>query len=315
MKRFVYFALVGIGLSVGDASACDVCATHLALAAREEAGRTTVSVFEQYSDYDAPPGGGHTFTGYATQVSASHWVNGRWAVQAGLPILDKNLDNGEAHESGIGDATLLAVFRAVKHEDAAGYATVDAFAGIEAPTGDSDPLREERDAALEAMHAEEHEHEGGEEDHHAPHPHGHHVALGSGSWDGIFGVSGLWKRGRVMGMGEAQYVLRTEGDFDFEYGDEVIGRAGLFWFALLEDAGSIAAGAEVTADRKAEDRVMGVKQDGSDGDAVYAGPSLRATWNDRLAASFAWDIAVSGEDEGLEGAASTRVRGALAMTL
>ena len=66
------------------------------------------------------------------------------------------------------------------------------------------------------------------------------------------------------------------------------GSAGLFWFVGLEDQGSFAAGTEVTADRKAEDRVLGEKQEGSDGDAVYAGPSLRATWNDRLSAMLAW---------------------------
>ncbi|HEY8241762.1 MAG TPA: hypothetical protein VIH35_09960 [Kiritimatiellia bacterium] len=288
--------------TAGLASACDVCATYIALADREAVGKTSVNVFEQYSKIDAPRSGGDEFEVYHTQISVGHRLNGRWAVQAGLPWLDKELNNET--EEGIGDATLVGVFRAYERKKEANVLLLDVYAGLKLPTGNTDPLEEERDAAIEAKEHEEHGHEEGN----GEHADSHHLALGSGSYDGIFGVSALAKAGRWLGLADVQYRLATEGDFDFEYGDAINARLGAQYYALLEDAQTLAVGVDATGDWRDENEVLGETQEDSDVNAIYVGPGLAYTYGGAFRAAFAWDIAVDGENEGLHGAADKRWR-------
>jgi hypothetical protein len=177
---------------------------------------------------------------------------------------------------------------------------VDAYAGIKFPTGNTDPLEDERDIALEN---EEH----GHEDHEA-HSEGHHLSLGSGSWDGIFGASALAKSGRWMGLADAQYRLTTEGDFDYEYGDECSALLGARYFAVLADEQSLAVGLDLTGDWREENKVLGETQPDTDVSAAYLGPVLAYSRGESFRAWFAWDFAIDGENEGLHGAADQRAR-------
>jgi hypothetical protein len=328
----VKLMVVGMVGSVGVAMACDICATPVVSDAG--AGSTSVSVFEQYSDYETGSKGESAFTSSTTQLSVHRRLHERWAVQVGLPWVDHEL--GDESESGLGDATALVLYRPILVKKEGRRVQVDLYGGVKMPTGDTDELQDERDAALakQAATAEDahghahamgvrvaghagHDHgaEAAEAEHdESGHATGHHLSLGSGSWDGIVGVQGLWQQGRALGTGEFQYTLRTEGDYDFQYGDEWVGRLGAYWMALESASGSLAVGAEGSVESMDENEVLGVEQEGSSKDVAYVGPSLQGVLRDRLSGTLAWDIPVDGENEGVHGAADTRVRASLAVT-
>lgn len=301
MKKFVLI-LAAVLSTAGLAAACEVCGTYVALADREAVGRPSVSVFEQYNKYDAPRSGGHELESWNTQVSGQYRFNPRWSVQAGVPYIDRELD-GET-EAGIGDATLFGVYRVVDVKSGTSTILADAYAGLKLPTGNTDPLKEEREVALENQEHEEHGDEGG----HIAHAHGHHISLGSGSWDGIFGATALLKSGRWMGLANAQYRLTTEGDYEYEYGDECSALLGARYFAVLADEQSLAVGFDLTGDWRDENEVLGETQPDTDVSAAYLGPVLAYSRGESFRAWFAWDVAVDGENEGLHGAADKRWR-------
>jgi hypothetical protein len=300
-KSTIMIRCLAVFLMAHGSWACDVCATHVALSDKESVGRPSVSIFEQLSKFEPSGGEDDTFETWTTQFAVGYRLSERWAVQLGIPYADREL-NGDT-EQGLGDATALAAFRAFQRIQGANVALVDAYAGLEMPTGDSDLLREERDHALEEetmadMPGVPHEH-----------PTGHHLALGSGSWDGIFGVNAYGKYGRWAAQGNAQYKLNTEGDFDFEYGDEFVWLTGVKYFAVLEHAQSLAAGVDLSGNWQDQNKVLGeTDTDHPSTRATYVGPAATYTHGDRLNISVAWDFPIAGEDNGLEGAADTHVR-------
>jgi hypothetical protein len=304
------------------AEACDICATYVALAGRESAGRTTISLYELYSQYDRPSGGGHKFESYTTQFAAGYWLTDRWAAQLGVPYVYRKLN--DQSESGIGDATLILLHRAVDRFVEDNLYRIDVYGGVKMPTGDSDLLRDEREALAHGDGGSMHRHAGHTHDHSAPatahgheadgggHAVGHHLAPGSGSWDGIVGVKGLVKQGRWLGLAETQYNLRTKGDHGFRHGDEWSWRVGAHYYAWLTEERSWTLGVDVSGEWRDENRVDGQKREGSDKSGVYVGPATGFTWGDRLHLAAAYDIPVSERNKGLSGAADRRARVSLA---
>ncbi len=317
-KRIILIAVCALSVrSVTEA--CDICATHVALAGRESAGHTTISLYHMYSRYDRPSGGGHSFDSHTTQAAVSHWLADRWAVQVGVPYVYRKLD--DESESGLGDATLIALYRALNRFVDDHVYRIDVYGGVKAPTGDSDRLRDEREARTSHHHGHAHRHHAPasahdaaseHHGHHRPHAVGHHLAPGSGSWDGIFGVKGMVKRGRWLGLAETQYNLRTKGDHGFRHGDEWTWRIGTHYYALLTEEKSLTAGMNVSGEWRDENRLDGRTLRGSDKAGAYVGPALGYTHSDRLYLTAAYDIPVSERNKGTGGAADHRARVSLA---
>src|SRR6185436_19384933 len=87
--------------------------------------------------------------------------------------------------------------------------------------------------------------------------HQHSLALGSGSFDGVFGLTanGRWQRWFING--QFQYYLRTEGESGFQYGDELIVSGGPGVFVLLNRDYSLSLQANAVYDTMARDEVLG----------------------------------------------------------
>ncbi len=301
-------------MAAGAAPACDFCAARLA-ASTWDGAPTSVSLSDQYSKFDRPSAGGHEFTGHALQLSVSHRMADRWSVQADVPCLDRKLE--DETESGLGDVSLIAAYRAINRTATETPVLVDFYAGVKAPTGNTDPLEEERIATRppsinpDADHDHDHaDADGGET--HETHAHGHHLALGSGSWDLLFGARGLVQRGRWSANAEVQYIARTEGDFDFEYGDEFVSRLGARYFVMQMREVHLSLGPDVTREWRDENKTLGQTSEASSA-ATYVGPAVDLAWPGRLTVSVAWDVGIEGENEGLDGAADQRARASLAL--
>ena len=305
MKKF--YAVVALVLLAGAVNACDICATHVALSSRESTHRASLSLYEQYAEYDATSDSEEAYKSSNLQLGWGYRFSDRWAVQITAPHVEHKL--GDETESGLGDISLLGVYRIGNSVAAEKNAFVDVYAGIKMPTGDSSPLKDEKDAE-----GEEHEHEHMDDEAEGEHHHaeGHDLALGSGSWDGIFGLRGLAQNGRWQGQADAQYLLRTEGDYDFQYGDEFTSRVGLRYYLVLNHRQGIAAGVDALREWSDDNQVLGETQSGTGKSASYVGPAVDMTLGQHLSFSAAYDLAIEGENQGVHGAADQRIRASLA---
>jgi hypothetical protein len=106
-----------------------------------------------------------------------------WAsVQVSVPIIHREFKRVEGfqmdrgRESGLGDISLLANFTPVRFERMNQTLSWSIFGGVKFPTGDSERLKEELDE-VEIPGAPE------------SGVHGHDLALGTGSYDGVVGTS------------------------------------------------------------------------------------------------------------------------------
>ncbi len=292
MNRFLFAALAVFLLHVQSSRACDAHLIPVIPTVLDGAYDTSVNLNGQFSDYDPPKSGGHDFENLTTTLTVGQRVGERWSVQVGLPYIDRTLD--DTGESGIGDVNMIGVFRLYQSRRETSICDVDVYAGVKAPTGDTDPLAEEKEVA-----------EGHGDAHHA---HGHHLALGSGSWDGIFGALAKASRGLWSGSVDVQYILRTEGDYDFEYGDEYYIRGGIYRQFTTGEGSAVLAGVVGSGEWSSKNNVIGETQEGSDKSAGYAGPVITYQTVQTFSVSIAYDFPVYNTDDGLDGAADSRVR-------
>lgn len=121
-----------------------------------------------------------------TQFLLGYQFDDRFGVQLNIPYVrrsftrpaDGSIEKGT--ESGLGDLALIGNFRVYQDVEAESTFIWNLYGGVKFPTGSSDRLQEEIDMAGMDMGA----------------VHGHTLALGSGSYDGIVGTSlfGRWER-------------------------------------------------------------------------------------------------------------------------
>jgi hypothetical protein len=234
MKKYV---CVLFAICIAESWACD--SHKMAVFPVESSANKawSVGLSGQRSEYDRD-GNGPSFDSFTTQLSASRRLGERWMIQLGVPYHDRELDDDS--ESGWGDATVTAAVNLFKNSSA-NASFIDAYAGVKMPTGDSDRLAEEQESVHHggAQHAMHRRARHGAERHgevapkdqpmmHDAHAAGHHLALGSGSWDFLTGITMRHHLGAWRFRAEVQYVIRTEGDYDYRYGNELFARGGIY---------------------------------------------------------------------------------------
>lgn len=297
----------------------------------ESAGATVASVTGQYSEFDPSSSDDHRFESSTVQFGIGRNLGERWSVQVSVPYLDRELD-GES-ERGIGDAVALGVYRLYDTKNR--NVTIDVYAGIKMPTGDAGALKSE--AASADVHAADEHHmvdmsaataspakhgdemhmpaesttmtpaDDEEADHHSS---GHHLALGSGSWDALAGVIVRAGKGLWSSVLDIQYIVRTEGDYNYKYGNNTFAKAGVYRdMDIWSGTGrKLLAGMETSAEWREESELDGVKQSGTKQTAAYLGPTVIFQANSVWSGFAAYDFPVCNRDEGLDGSAEMRIR-------
>ena len=127
---------------------------------------------------------------------------------------------------------------------------------------------------------------------------GHDLALGSGSYDGMVGtgIYGRWKRGFVTAS--VQYSIRSEGDFEHQYANDLTWFGGPgFYLALTHDY-TFALQAVVSGETKGKDTFNGVDDPDSAETLVYVGPQINFTWRSKLSALAGGFAGVPGQLRG-----------------
>ena len=300
-----------IPFSSSSAFACDSCAVYSAMEAQGEsstgwftslAGQYTYFGTTQVDGDEVPNEADQHLDSYITQAVVGYNFTPRLCMQLNLPYIHRSFSRPEGFqtdkgvEQGLGDISLIGRFLILRQDKLDTTFTWNALAGIKLPTGSSSRIKEEFN---------EIEVEG------APESgiHGHDLALGSGSFDGIIGTSAYYRYQRVFATASVQYSLRTEGDYDYRYANGLAWEAGAGGYLLLEHQGTLALELVVSGDYKDTDTFQGEDAADTGMNAVYIGPKFIGTWGSKLSADLGVDMPVKLQNTAFQTVPDVRIRG------
>jgi hypothetical protein len=311
MKHALSLGCCLLAAAASFSKACDLCTVYNASAARGQGNiGLNLSLVEQFThsgtlqengSETADPIGQYRDSSL-TSLILGYNFHRRASVSLSIPYIHRAFKRAEGFEvergteAGLGDVTLVGRWVVLfKPEHEFSYA-VSLLGGVEFPTGDSDRLREEVN----------------EVDVPGAPPsgvHGDDLTLGSGSFDGVVGVSASagWQRWLVTA--DAQYFIRTEGDFDYKFGNELSVSAGPGFYLLFDENRTLALQAVVGYETKGRDSIDGDKRDEGIASAWYAGPGITLTWGERFSATLNADLPLQIANRSFQTVPDYRVRG------
>lgn len=299
-----------------------MCACDLPLVRLENRSGWHAAVSEQYTSYETMLQDGHSISNDSnqflhssvTQVYAGYDFSPAVGVQLNVPLIYRSfrrVENGAVQsgaESGLGDISLLAHWMPLQIATPDVRVTGRLYAGVKLPTGDSSRVAEEgnesHDHGESNAGAEEHEHE-----HEEPSGvHGHDLALGTGSIDGIFGAElyAQWKR--VFVEGSVQVAARGQGHHQYDFADDTAWHAGLGAIVWEGNDFNIGLEARFSGETKGEDKFRGEVSDDTAATNIYLGPRIVATWAGRLGAELGVEFPISRDNSGVQIAPDVRVQ-------
>lgn len=222
--------------------------------------------------------------------------NERIGVELELPVIYRESQfialGGAVHpffrihrtDWGMGDIRLQGHLAVIKKETPGYTLTWNLSAGIKFPTGDSSAL--DRFGLVSNSVG------------------GPDLALGSGSYDGLAGTDILLRRNRLFLTAETQYAIRSEGDFNYQYANNLSWYGGPGIYLLTKDDYSLSVQAIVSGDSKGKDtfEIFGrnIHLTGTSETGVYLGPQINFIWRDRIVAQLGADLPVSTQTDGVQ---------------
>jgi hypothetical protein len=284
--------------------ACDLCSIY---AATQAQGGSGVGLFggvaEQFTHFGTVqedgrkiPGSGQYIDSSVSQVFAGYNLNNRFGIQLNLPVIYRAFGSDTLHgsELGIGDLSLVGTFVAYQTLSEKFNFSWTLLGGVKFPTGDSSRLNTPDDELPEGIG-------------------GHDLALGSGSYDGLVGTSlvGRWKR--VFATANLQYAIRSEGDFEHRYANDLVWVAGPGIYLAMNHRYTLSFQAVVSGETKDKDTFAGVPDGDSAETLVYLGPQLNFTWGSGLSVMGGIDIPVSRDNSGIQVLPDYRIRAAVSL--
>jgi hypothetical protein len=278
---------------------CDLCAIYAATEAQGGAGRVFFGgVAEQFTESGSLYENGHPIASEGqyihssiSQVFAGYNFSDRFSLQLNLPIIYRAYGSDSMHgtESGIGDLSLTGNFKVYEKLSKEFTFTWTVLGGVKFPTGDSSMLNTPDEDLPEGIG-------------------GHDLALGSGSYDGIVGTGIYAYRKRAFLGASVQYAIRSEGDFQHQYANDLTWFGGPGYYLLLSDDYTLALQAVVSGETKSNDTFSGVPDPDSAETLVYLGPQINFTWRNKLSAQLAADLPVSRDNSGIQVLPDYRIR-------
>jgi hypothetical protein len=340
-RRTLVRRAIGLGLCAlapvldpaTSAHACDVCAVYTATEQSESRTGLQLGVAVQHTHFgtlkdnsqQVPNPDGQYLDSTITQLLVGYQLTPRVGVQVNLPIIVRDYRRPQDgrlvrdNVSGPGDLTLLARVLAHSVVTESSVFRFSLLGGLKLPSGDPELLSEELE---ESHHGEvELRHDtpdtdpddggGSAEEGTASGIHGHDLALGSGSVDGIVGGELYWSWHRAFVTGALQYAIRSEGAFDYRYANDLVWSGGPGAYLLLAHDRSLALQALLSGETKGNDEQAGHKLDDTAVTNLYVGPLVRFTWGTSLAAEAGAVFPVLQHETGLQIVADYRLRAAV----
>lgn len=328
-RRVITTWLMQLGvllIAARAARACDLCAIYTTTQLRQQEVGPYAAVAEQYTYFATLKNDGQTVPNPAgerlrssiTQLVGGYQLHPRIGLQLNLPIISRTFRRLEADgikdgdETGFGDMSLIATAQPFTWVDTKRVAHLYLFGGLKFPTGDPSALAEERTEGhapndncarfpIPSVCTPRLRIPVDVRPHHNPSVpsgiHGHDLALGSGSVDGVVGAQAFGSWGRAFATASVQYLARTVGAFDYQYANDLMYEGGPGVFLLLGDhlfgePYAFGAQALVSGETKGTDTLDGRPQGDTGLTTLYLGPAFRFTWGTHLAAEIAADLPV-----------------------
>jgi hypothetical protein len=293
------FALLVLSL---DANACDFCAIYTANQAEGDA-RTGpyLGLSEQFTRFGTLQSEGdevanptdQQLNSSITQLVLGYGVTEHFSVQANLPFIDRQyrrpegflIDKGS--EAGLGDVSLIGKFQLLRADGEELSFSWNVFGGLKLPTGSSKRILEEFNE-VEIPGAPE------------SGIHGHDLALGSGSLDGVIGTEFSLRHDRVFLTGSFHYSMRSQGDYGYSYADDLSWDFAPGVYLMLDHDFTLALQAVVSGERKGTDKFQGASAADTGISSIHVGPRLVGTWKDKLSFEVGLDLPLRIENTALQ---------------
>lgn len=332
--RVALAAALMVGAFTGPAVACDICAIYTNVQLGPSRAGFRLGVAQQYTyfgtrmrDSEVVENPGEKLQSSITQVLLGYNFGPDFGLQVNLPLMYRpytRLEHGElvsGSESGIGDLSLIGTYVPFQAVGERGLFRLTLFGGLKFPTGNSDPLAEEEedeeglniDDLIRQRYGTEATSSLGSVSH-ATSPsaiHGHDLALGTGSYDGVVGANLFFSWDRFFWTTAAQYTIRTEGSYQYRYANDLSFNTGPGYFVYLDHGWSVGLQAIVAGETKGQDEQAGETLDDTAATYLYAGPALRLGWGSNLSAEVVGDIPFIRHETALQIVPDYRIRGGL----
>jgi hypothetical protein len=329
------FSTLSLLVAAHTAGACELCAIYNAGSAQGQSESGFLfTIAEQYVAYDTPQFDGEEVSianpSYVDS-SITHFVPGyninSWlGVSVNIPVTYLNFRRTDLRysltappvfftekgtEFGLGDTALITRVTVFQKNKMRYGVNVNLLGGVKFPTGDASRLDSE---VAQAKIFESFLPPGTPHDplgHSVSSVHPHMLALGSGSYDGVFGLTAnaRWKRWFLNG--QFQYYLRTKGEAGFKYGDELIVSGGPGAYVFFGDSWTLSLQLNALYDTMARDELIGRVSNRTGQTAWYMGPFLAFTAGQHFSANAGVDVPLRIANNGFQSVADYEVRGGI----
>lgn len=257
-----------------------------------------------------------------TQIFAGYGIANRLAVQVNLPIVYRDFKRPEGFridrgtESGIGDMSILLKGVAFRYSLGGGRdvdfsgknpvmvqrepdftVSLALLAGLKVPTGDTSRIKEEFNE-IEIPDAPE------------SGIHGHDLTLGTGSFDGMFGVITSMRYRNFFAEANLQYMLRGDGDYDYNFADDLTCDLGAGNYFIRNSTTVVGLELLASGEHKERDHFRGQIAEDTGMTAWFLGPRLVAA-HGRWSAQLDVDLPVAIDNTALQAVADYRLRGGI----
>jgi len=312
------------------AVACDVCAIYTATEVSEGrtgfragiGGQWSHSTVERMNGEEIPPFG-ERLDSVITQFFLGYQLNERVGVQVNIPFIVRTfrrLEDGRLQDGdsiGAGDLSLIGNFLVFDRVTDRSVFLFSLLGGLKLPSGNPAFLGEEL-APGPAGTAFRRGRTAHSTDDHGPEDppgrqeggiHGHDLALGSGSVDGIVGGSIYWSFDRFFVTAAMQYAARREGAFEYRYANDLTWVGGPGWYPLLTHEYTLGVQGVLSGETKGKDTQAGERLDDTALTSLYVGPGFRFTWGTQLSAEVVADYPIIQHNTELQTLPAFRLRG------
>ena len=345
IRKFFVFGLLLAGFP-NSAFGCDLCSIYIADQNKAAiSGEYALGVAEQFTgfhklqnngDFESNPAN-QSMTSSITQLVPRYNFSEELAVQIAVPLIQRNYTRPEGTTiesgsvSGLGDISILAAYSPYRSFSDERIVSWNIRAGIKLPTGSTDKLGEETEeedtvtaeatdteAVLEAdaeadphverigsvLHAgHDHSDEG-----YVSAIHGHDLTLGTGSVDYIIGTDLFVEYGRIFSDFAIQYVIRTEGDYDYRFQNDLQWDAGAGAYLIVEHSRSLALKGVLSGEYKGTDVFEGNREEDTGINSIFAGPELALTLGQQFSGNVAYELPLFLGNTGFQAVPDYRVR-------
>jgi hypothetical protein len=324
-------------LGANAASACELCAIYNASDASGQFNSGFLfTVSEQYIRY-----GTSQFFGEEVAIddslysyvnsSITHFAPGynftpRFGIGLNIPLtylrfkrtdllyaagVPPTLITDQGKKIGLGDVALIGRWTLFERTRMRYGIVINLLGGVKFPTGDASAIRDEVDQSrlFESFLPPGTPHD--PLGHSLSSVHQHDLALGSGSYDGVFGLTLNARWHRWFLNSQFQYNLRTSGEEGFRFGDELMVSGGPGFFVFLGETWTLSLGPNAVYDTMARDELLGRPSERTGSTAWYLGPRLNFTWGIHLSANAGFDMPLRIANNGFQSVPDYRINGGI----